>query len=95
MTVQSLVQEMDEKYGALMCAWSTLSITEPALAEANQELESSHKMVKELELSLSEAREGYNKVEDGLREIRHENLELSKEYVKLVEDNFSIMHVFF
>lgn len=53
--VQSLVQEMNEKYGALMCAQSTLSIIEATLAEENQELESSHKMVKDLELSLSEA----------------------------------------
>lgn len=56
--VQSLVQEMNEKYGALMYAQSTLSIIEATLAEENQELESSHKMVKDLELSLSEAWEG-------------------------------------
>lgn len=52
-------------------------------------------MIKNLELSLSEVQDGLKKCDDGLWEIRHENLELSKELVKSVEVSFFVMQVYF
>lgn len=56
----------------------TLSLIEVVLAESNQALNSSWKMVKELEVSLIEAREGGKRFDDDLQKICLENLELSK-----------------
>lgn len=58
-------------------------------------MESFYKIEKDLELSLSKARKGWKEAKDDLWEMRHENLELSKEYEMLVDDIFSILHVSF
>lgn len=48
-----------------------------------------------MDLSLNEARKGYNRVEDGFPKMRYKNIESSKEYVKFMEDNFFILQVSF
>lgn len=86
---------MKKKYEALSYVWSALSTTEVALTKAWRELESFYKRVEDLELSLNETREGWKTVRYILQEMHHENLRLSKKYVKYVEDNFSILLVSF
>lgn len=55
-----LALEIKDKDVALSSAHTTLSKTATTLIEATQELGSSHKRVKELEMSLNEARESWN-----------------------------------
>lgn len=82
-----------DKGEALSSTRSVLSIIVATLKAANHELESSCKRVEDLELSLNEAHECWKRGEDGLRDMCVENLKLSKECAKFVEDNFSIMQV--
>lgn len=50
---------------------------------------------KDSELSLNEALKGWKKVNEGLREMSHDNLELSKEYLKYAKDSLGVLHVSF
>lgn len=52
-------------------------------------------MKEELKEYLKEDKKGWKKIEDDLREIQLENIALSKKYVSSVEDNFSIVHIYF
>lgn len=81
---KKLVQDTKKKDGGLTSASMSLSKTEDNLIEANQTLDSSRKTVEELELSLSEALEGWKKAKDDLQEMHFEKISLYKEYRKLV-----------
>lgn len=59
---------------------------EVVVSKDNEALDYSRKMVDKLDSYLKEAREGWKKIEDGLREMYLENLFLAKEYAKAVED---------
>lgn len=67
---------------------------EVAFAEENKALGSSYKMKQKMTTSLKKAQEGWNKIVDDLQEMRLENLALSKEYTKLVEDSFCCASIF-
>lgn len=68
---------------------------EDTLSDEKWDLETSHKRVEDLELSLNEAQEGWKTIEDGFRDMHHENLELSKSHAKSLEDDFSLLHILF
>lgn len=48
--------------------------------------------MEELEASLKESQEGWKMVEEGLHEMHLDNLALSNEYVKSLEECLSIAH---
>lgn len=86
---------MKEKYKGLTSSRLVLYTKKAALVEGNHESESSRKKVKDLELSLSEARESWKEAENGCREMCHENFELSKEFLKSLENSLSVLDVSF
>lgn len=86
---------MNNKCEAIMFSKSEISSIEVTLTEANQDLESSRETMKKLEVILRKAQEGWKKAKDGLWEMRLENLDLFKKYMKSVEHNFSILQVSF
>lgn len=78
----SLVQEVKKKGKTLSISQIRLTKAKTPLAEVNKALGSSRKAVEEVESSLKEAWKGLNKTDVNLREMRLEDLTLSKDYVK-------------
>lgn len=90
----SHVHEVNMKDGNLALTQMIMTNAEVAFAEENKTLGSSYKMKQKMKTSLKKAQEGWNKIEDDLQEMRLENLALSKEYTKLVEDSFCCTSIF-
>lgn len=61
----------------------------------NKALDYSHKMIGDLDKSLSEAREGLKKAQDDQHEMQYENVHLAKEYVNHVYFSYSTVQVVF
>lgn len=53
------------------------------------------KRVEDLVLSPNETRKSWKRVGDSLKEMHHDDLKLSKDYEKFMEENFSIMQTSF
>lgn len=89
------MEETKKKDETLTSTQTMLSKIEATIAAWNHALDSSCKMVKKLEVSLSEARECWKKTNDDLWETCLENFELSKKYANSMKDSFSILQVSF